>query len=98
MEGCTLGKAPSTTKHVRAPGRTPLLARSEGEGLIQKVDKAPNQNSFSGYENFLKSAFGKLITISFQRPIRSKLESCRHKFEFQSLRLTQLINEFLNAD
>lgn len=69
-----------------------------GGRLIQKVDKAPDQNFFSGYENFLKSGFGKLITISFERPIRSKLVGCRHKFEFQSLRLTQLINEFLNAD
>lgn len=67
-------------------------------GLIQKMDQAPNRNLFSGYENFLKSGFAKLITISFQRPIRSKPVSCRHKFEFQSLQLTQLINEFLNAD
>lgn len=45
-----------------------------------------------------KSEFGKLITISLQRPIRNKPLSLRHKFEFQSLQLTQLINEFLNAD
>ena len=95
-EGWALEKAPETIKHPVQP--TGLSAGSEEGGLIEKGDTAPNQHFFLGYENFLKSGFGKLITISFQRPIRSKPVGCRHIFEFQSLRLTQLINGFLKAD
>jgi hypothetical protein len=54
------------------------------EGWVQTLDKPPNQSFFCGYENFLKSGLGKLITISSQRPIRRKRVSCRHKYEFQS--------------
>lgn len=84
----------------RQPGEEAATAGGAGvEGAsLPLVDQPASQGFFSGDETFLKFLFGKLITISFWRPIRTKPVSCRHKFEFQSLLLTQLINEFLNAD
>lgn len=70
--------------------------------LKGKEKKIPSPKSWKKVQlsilHITKSEFGKLITISLQRPIRNKPLSLRHKFEFQSLQLTQLINEFLNAD
>lgn len=68
----------------------------------ERRKKIPSPKSWKKVQlsilHITKSDFGKLITISLQRPIRNKPLSLRHKFEFQSLQLTQLINEFLNAD
>lgn len=70
--------------------------------LWGKGKKIPSPKSWKKVQllilHITKFEFGKLITISLQRPIRNKPLSLRHKFEFQSLQLTQLINEFLNAD